>query len=948
VQQRHSPTTRPRLLLQAFLWLILAGSWPCGAATRYDPRLTFRTLHTAHFDIHAHQGEAALARRLADIAEHVRDRLAPELGTVDGRVQVVLVNQSDLSNGWSTPVPYDEIEITAHPPAEASFIGNETDWLQLVFTHEYTHVLHLDRSGGFMRGLRRVFGRVPLAFPNLFLPQWQIEGIATYEESRGTGRGRLAAGDFRSIVDTAARAGRFEPLDRASGGLADWPGGNAAYAYGASFHQFLADRYGPERLATLSDATAGRLPFFGSGAFRRVYGTSLGTLWQQFARSHRDASSSPSHTDENARRLTLDGFFVGALATDGRDIYYSSSNANGYPALMRVEPGQEPARVAWRFAGEGTTTHGDWVVFDQVSPVRAVAWYSDLYAVRREGGGVHRLTDDARAAEPAFSPDGRELACTIDIAGRRALAVLPFDIGGASRPRPLVFDAGADFGAPKWSPDGRAIVAERRRRDGFDLVTIDPRSGELHVVLTAPVRLMTPSWVDATTVVFAADLKREAVNVFAADLPTGAISRVTDSRSGASMPHLTASGRLVYVGYTDEGFDVFSVPTDRRTWQPVAAGVFSRPAADEVSATPAAAPSDVESPAPSQPYSPWRTLRPTYWTPVIASGGGGEVIVGAGTAMTDALGRHSYAASIGWSTRVRPDWQIEYAYDRWRPTFFVSYSDNTDPVRGGAVRSRQLAGGALLTIRALRRSDTFFGGVDGERDNLSCNGPCRVRVTEADRVSTRAGWLHDTRRAFAYSISTEEGYAVTAAVEASAVSPDQGWVHAAVLDARGFEPIGRTHAVIALRVASALAWGPTRNRRVFSAAGAGPAVTGFDFGRGTVGLLRGFAEDDVVGTRAAVVNADARFPLLRLERGHGTLPVFVRAVHGAVFTDAGTAWDGTFRTSDVRTSTGAELAADLVLGHSLALTVAAGGAWTRDPVRGADGSAIFARIGHAF
>ena len=169
-----------------------------------------------------------------------------------------------------------------------------------------------------------------------------------------------------------------------------------------------------------------------------------------------------------------------------------------------------------------------------------------------------------------------------------------------------------------------------------------------------------------------------------------------------------------------------------------------------------------------------------------------------------------------------------------------------------------------------------------------------------------------------------------------------------MLDLRGFEPIGRTHAVIAARGAAALAWGATRDRRVFSAAGAGPAVTGFDFGRGTVGLLRGFAEDDVVGTRAAVVNADLRFPLVRPERGHGTLPVFVRALHGAVFIDVGNAWDRSFRAADVRTSTGAEVAADLVLGHSLAITVAAGWAWTRDPVRGANGTAAFARIGHAF
>ena len=108
------------------------------AADRYDPRLRFRTVRTAHFDIHAHQGEEALARRLAGIAERVRAKFEPVLGVPRGRVQVILVDQTDLSNGWATPAPYDAIEITAVPPSAESLIGNTDDWLELVFTHEYT------------------------------------------------------------------------------------------------------------------------------------------------------------------------------------------------------------------------------------------------------------------------------------------------------------------------------------------------------------------------------------------------------------------------------------------------------------------------------------------------------------------------------------------------------------------------------------------------------------------------------------------------------------------------------------------------------------------------------------------------------------------------------------------------------------------------------------------
>src|SRR5258708_30376400 len=60
-------SVRPLGRLHVLLCLC-AGS-AAAAADRYDPKLRFRTTHTPHFDIHAHQREEALARRLAGIVE---------------------------------------------------------------------------------------------------------------------------------------------------------------------------------------------------------------------------------------------------------------------------------------------------------------------------------------------------------------------------------------------------------------------------------------------------------------------------------------------------------------------------------------------------------------------------------------------------------------------------------------------------------------------------------------------------------------------------------------------------------------------------------------------------------------------------------------------------------------------------------------------------------------
>ena len=952
------------------------GATTASAAGRYDPRLRFRTIRTPHFDIHAHQGEEAMARRLAAIAERVRVKFQPDLGVPRGRVQIILVDQTDVSNGWATPLPYDTIEITAVPPASESLIGNTTDWLELVFTHEYTHILHLDRSRGLLQGVRRVFGRVPPAFPNGFLPPWQVEGIATYEESRMTGEGRVPAGDFRAIVDVAAARGRFETIDRAAGGLIDWPSGQAPYAYGAYFHQYLADKYGAERLAQLADATAGRIPFFGGGAFKNVFGRSTRELWQDFRADRERAGLPHSDTDARATRLTRHGFVVTApRAAAGGSIYYGVSNAHGFPALMELPRGGAPRRIAWRAGGNRTSVRGEWVVFDQLQRVRSVALYSDLYAVRTAGGPVHRLTRDARAGDPDLSPDGRRIVCTVQATGRRGLALLDFSPSATSAPAVLVDDPAADFTGPRWSPDGRQIVVARRRAGVYELVLIDPETRALRVLVArSDARVVTPAWTaDGATVLFAADPPDQAFNIFAVDAATGAVRPLTDTAGGAQFPEVAPDGSLIYVGYTPDGYDLFSVPIDagffrlkaeatRVESRELEAGSRELEAGSrELEAgSPAGPPSrgfrlQAEgTPSSDRPYSPWRTLVPTAWSPIVSIDAD-EVVIGAAVGTVDALGRHAYALDGAWASgRARPDWHAAYAYDRWRPTLFASYSDDTDPVGGGRVRSRELLAGAQLSFRHIRWSETLLGAFDAQTDTAACpetdvfTAPCAGRAPRRDLRSLRAGWLHDSRRVFGYSISAEEGFAIEAATESSrtALGSDAD-AAAAIFDARAFRRLFG-HTVVAGRIGAAAGWGPLRSRRRFAAGGAGPSELVFDFGRDSIGLLRGFAADELIGSRAAAANLDVRFPIARIQRGVGAWPIFFRTLHGAVFADAGHAWDVRFRLGDVRGSAGAELSLDLVVLHYLPLTIVSGAAWIDDPVAGRRGAAFFARLGHAF
>jgi hypothetical protein len=947
-------------VLAAACVALLTADTVLAQATRYDPRLQFRTLSTPRFTIYYHQREEPLARRLASVAEEIAAEVDARLGRPRGRVHVILVDQSDQSNGWATVIPYNLIEIAAAPPLSSSVIGNTDDWLRIVFTHEYTHVVHLEKSGGWFGSLRHVFGRVPLFYPNLTLPDWQIEGIATRAESALTGAGRIHAGDFRMILDRAAAAGRFAPLDRAIGAVMDWPSGHTPYLYGGFFHEYLARTYGPASLERLANETASRLPWLGSPAFREVYGRSLGELWKEFEADLHAASPKGLHDNSpepsaavkpfraaSPTRLTHHGFSVTSplFTRDGR-LFYSISNPHGFPMLMELGSGGSSREVATRYGGNRLAEARGELVFDQLEVVAQVEPQSDLYAADRDRGDTRRLTRHARAADPDVGPDGETIVCTVQQTGRRILATLKMPPRGAiAVPEPWLSEDFTEFTAPRWSPDGRTIAVERRRLGGpSELVVIDVATRLARTVVSSTRgRNTLPAWMqDGRRILFSSDRDGGPFVLHAVDLANGGIRRLRAAGIGAQAPVFSPDGRrLVVVGYSADGYDLYELPLDGVTWEAVetVAPSSERPLLTTIAASP---------PTDGGAYRPWPTLAPRFWLPLVEAGGE-EVVIGAATGASDALGRHVYAGAFGWNfDRDRPDVQFDYAYARWWPTVFASVASETDPWRAGEIRSHEVTAGALFPVRRVRWNSTVLTALYVSRDTVDCAACDEPILARSRRGALRAGWRISNAKTFGYSISAEEGTSVAVRTELTRrVLGADADASAVVADARHYLRVFPRHGVLAARVAGAASWGDERLRRVFAAGGSGPQVAGFAVDVDAIGLLRGFEESDQIGERAAVVNLDYRFPLAWVQRGIGTWPIFLRSIHGAVFADAGHAWDRRFDRSAVRRSVGGELSFDAAFGSSFGMTIATGLAWRRDR-DGARDVVAFARIGRAF
>ncbi len=980
-----------RLLVAAVTALLAATS--VRAASLVDPALRFRATTTEHFVIYFHQREEPLARRLAVVAETVWRQLQRSLGVrPPRRTHVVVADQTELANGFATPVPYDTVFITAVGPAPTDFIGNTDDWLRLVFTHEFTHIVHLDRSVGWARALRGVFGRTPFVFPNLFLPTWQIEGLATFEESALTGQGRLHAGNFLSIVNEAARADRFTPLDGANGGLIDWPSGNTAYAYGAGFHAYLADRYGAATFAELARATAGRVPFTASPVFKRIYGRSLGDLWTDYERS----ASGPGDgggdagiggATATATRITHDGFAAlgprwvdPACSGCPRAIVYARRTPHAFPSLNIVSLDGSPSQpLTRRYLGSTTGVTRDAFVFDQQEIHRNVAVLSDLYTFDRRSGVVARLTSEARLLDPDVSPDGRTIVAVRDATDRKELVLVRLGSDRNPSIEPLASEAGVDFSAPRWSPDGSAVAAGRQRAGARgEVVVVDAASRTVRVVAGGGRgRAATPAWrPDGLAIVAATAVGDGPFNLVEYPLDGGEARPLTDLRGGATWPDVSSDGALLaFVGYTVDGFDVFTMPYPKPGREPFSAALNDQSAATPpgrerlpFASTGPDAPPGETAPDPvfrSAPYRPWRTLAPTSWSPVIQSDSNG-VRVGAGIAAYDVLQYHAYSTSATWLasapagaapvSRTDPDWQVSYQYNRWRPVLFATASVQTSFFAGppadsgapspGRLREHQFETGLVVPVVHTRVSHTALASYFRSEDDFSV----ATRPETRTRAALRAGWSTSSAHTYGYSISPEDGITAGATAEfaRTAFGADAN-ATTLTADGRAYLPGLGPHHVLALRAAGGRSTGDAAARDVFLLGGPGPDPTTLDFGRSAISVLRGFGANTFAGSHVALVNADYRWPIAWPQRGAGTWPVFLQAVYAAAYADAGHAWTRTFRAADVKTSAGGELSVDLVAGYSLPLTATVGAAWGHDGsglVR--SGATVYFRIGHAF
>lgn len=878
-------------------------------AGQVDPSGTYRTLTTEHFRVHFRPAHRATATAAAREAERAFALLSEEMSPPRGTVDLLLVDDADVSNAFATVVPSNRITVFLPPPTRDG-IADFDDWLRLVIVHELVHVFHLDRARGPWGVLQTVFGRLSGTFPNAYQPSWVVEGLATYYESRFTTAGRINSSFHRQLMRGELLAQHTRPPHDATAVDIRWPAGHAAYAYGGQFFDRVASAHGTASVGAFVERTSGQwIPVRVGRPLVRTTGDDLLPTWNDGLEPLRGDTA----TTGSRRVLTQNLLVPSSPAVNARGDRLAYVHDDGItPRRLVVLDLESGRRLASRLVNGSVELawHGDTVLVSQLDWRGLYQVRDDLYAWV-PGGAWRRLTRGVRLTAPAAG-GGRTVAVR-RAPGSRA----PVWVASDGSVTPIaVPDSSSAWAEVVPSRDGRLLAGVRHREGRWDLIVwqIEGPGAVRSVTQDAAIEA-APVWAADGTLLFTSD-RTGLPQIYRWDPTSERLTQLTDHPNGAREGAIDAVGQLLYETVAGRGRALIAEQLRPARAPGVAPARPAPETAPEISVR-------------ESPYRPWQTLLPRYWLPYGSLGDAGTFL-GALTSATDVLGRTSYAVGVAVDVdrgRLMGVAALQYAR-LGRPVFDLGFTQSWsalfDPQSQTefGLRERDAALGVTWHWRRWRSALSLRVAAEYEQDALD---PAVVAARSFVGGSVTVGVTRTVTPSLA--ISRERGFELLATYRRRERLQSSGWSNEWRARGAVFLPSVWPSHVVAVRAAAGLTGGSSPPR--FEVGGVSsqplPLVAGVRIGGRRSFPVRGYPAASLLGTRVVSATVEYRAPLFYVGRNVASLPIGLTRVSGALFGDLGGAWDADEPAlPDAMVSTGAEAWTDGTVVYDFVLRVRVG------------------------
>jgi hypothetical protein len=901
--------------------------WGLAAQAQFvDPSLRWRTLDTEHFSVHFAEHYRAQGRLAAEVAEAVYPRITEWLRwKPESRTHIVVVDSLDPANGLASPLPFNFMGIVLSPPDAGELLQNR-EWLELVLTHEFTHVVHMDKASGAPLALRRIFGRAPPYFivfpntlPNVWSPGWVKEGLAVYAESdRNKGWGRLGRSHFEGMM--RAEVGRgLVSLGEINADGRGFPH-NRDYLYGGYFFLFLSERYGPQAIVDYVENYSGNFfPYRIESNTVTITGKPQGELWREYedwlrARFAAGTPLTGKRPDQGGEILARAFSLTSPLLAPEGERWYVRGDGYTRPKLVRQARGgeAEPVRDVEPLTRLSVSPRGE-LLLSKLEICSNYNYYYDLYRLDAKGA-LSRVSDCGRFRFAAPLDDGRIVAIRV-VNGEAEVVVLNRE-GALDR---SLYRAAPGEALAGLAARGETAVVTSLRDGRWSLVELE--GGRASVLLADRAIKHSPRLGDSGNEIFFVADYGNVENVWSWRRGERRLARWTEALNGVREISAPVAGEMLITTIEADGDAL-------RLQRLPDAPLETREAAATAQSASSSAPVP-ERPLPDRDYEPWSSLLPRSWFP-IGYVVDGAFALGAQTFGQDALGLHQYSLGpMVEFTQHQALGSASYVYDARHGLLLnrfmtVKASSANDTKPGGreiqAYAINETAQWVSLW-RNLSFDTRYYWGLGGARDREILHDLALGTFEARDeRVAGLVAGV-DTRRQQLLSEGPSQGQQLRLFAETSNRLRGAYSGNFYRADWRAHLPARK--AVLSLR------W-----NEAHAQAQAEPIQLGGSFSEETFALpvlnqrefpLRGYrsGESVLTGHHARLVTVEWRAPLSDVDRHLMVPPVGLNRLSMSVFFDTGAAWESGAPQRYFQ-SGGLELLSELRVGYLFGVQLRAG------------------------
>ncbi len=318
------------------------------------------------------------------------------------------------------------------------------------------------------------------------------------------------------------------------------------------WRHYRGGRTHPIRLISLSDFSGEKLPWDNSNDTDPMWVGN--TVYFLSDRNHNVNLYSYNTTNKQLKQLTKHDDFdvMNATATSDAIVYEQA----GFIHLFDLKTGQG-RQLNIQVSGDFPWAQPQFkkvasmIRSSALSPTGIRAAFEargEIFTVGTGKGDYRNLTQSPAAHDrnPAWSPDGSQLAWLSDASGENQLLI--GDATGIAKPRAIALPAIAYFTDPAWSPDGKQMLLEDNHRS---LWIIEVASGKATKVDTEThpdvSRNFDAVWApDSKWVAYSKNLPNRLRAVYVYSLTEQKPHAITDGLSDSLSPAFDASGKYLY------------------------------------------------------------------------------------------------------------------------------------------------------------------------------------------------------------------------------------------------------------------------------------------------------------------------------------------------------------------------------------------------------------------